>query len=190
MQPHFPGITVFQQLLETLLCLETRPYHIDRTYSSLLFAVLVVWIVAAMSWWCSCHPFHLQVSNWVLNWVWHLYSFQTDARRLRSVSVQLSQTLVNTASTIHLNSSILVVSEGVHSEVWCVGCNYGNGVRQKIYITRKGMAEHSCQHGLIKLRESARNEISRTHANFARVCTNASKMLLPEPHIHILALTL
>ena len=49
---------------------------------------------------------------------------------------------------------------------------------------------HSCQHGLIKLRESAWNEISPTHANFARVCTNASKMLLPEPHIHILALTL
>ena len=28
---------------------------------------------------------------------------------------------------------------------------------------------HRCQHGLRKMRESARNDISRTHANFARV---------------------
>ena len=28
---------------------------------------------------------------------------------------------------------------------------------------------HRCQHGLRKMRESARNNISRTHANFARV---------------------
>ena len=29
---------------------------------------------------------------------------------------------------------------------------------------------HRCQHGLRKMRESARNDISRTHANFARCC--------------------
>ena len=28
---------------------------------------------------------------------------------------------------------------------------------------------HRCQHGLRKMRESARNDISRTHANFTRV---------------------
>ena len=68
----------------------------------------------------------------------------------------------------------------------CHRLRYGR--RQRYWFIIYDM--HSCQHGLIKLRESAWNEISRTHANFARVCTNASKMLLPEPHIHILALTL
>ena len=30
------------------------------------------------------------------------------------------------------------------------------------------IASHRCQHGLRKMRESARNDISRTHANFVR----------------------
>ena len=34
--------------------------------------------------------------------------------------------------------------------------------------TMNTCCSHRCQHGLRKMRESARNDISRTHANFAR----------------------
>ena len=58
------------------------------------------------------------------------------------------------------SSAARAVTAAVDNVNWCVGpVNLGRSrVRE----------EHRCQHGLRKMRESARNDISRTHANFAR----------------------
>ena len=51
-----------------------------------------------------------------------------------------------------------------------MNCQCITGARLKWPAYEDGRKlEHRCQHGLMKMRESARNDISRTHANFARV---------------------
>ena len=71
----------------------------------------------------------------------------------------LSKTVKEKYLGVTMNANMKV------SEHCRIAASKGN---QVFGMIRRNITYHRCQHGLRKMRESARNDISRIHANFAR----------------------